>query len=89
MLVRQIPDGVYSVFSCEIASSEVTTELLLERRYIRAILLAILTAKFHQFVIGARVSNSYLYLIIMLIGVLMSLLMVLVLKASTLVAGRS
>ena len=75
MLIRQIPDGVHSVFSGEIASCEVTAELLLEWRYIWAILLAIFTAKFNQFIIGARVSNSYLYLIIMLIGVLMSLLM--------------
>ena len=88
MLVRQVPggiDGVLGVFGAQIASCEVAAELLLERRDRGTVLLAFLTAEFHQLIIGSRIPNSYLYLIIML----MSALIVLVLMVRTLVAGRA
>ena len=88
MLIRQIPggiDGVLGVFGAQIASCEVAAELLLERRDSGAFLLTFLTAEFHQLIIGCRVPDSYLYLIIML----MSALIVLVLMVRTLVAGRA
>ena len=88
MLVRQILYSVPCVFSGEVACCEVAAELLLEWRFIGAILVAFLTSKFHQVIIRTRVPDSYLYLIIMLIRVVMGVMIVLVLMVSTLVAGR-
>ena len=67
MLVRQILDSVPCVFSGEVASCEVAAELLLEWRFVWAILVAFLTTEFHQVIIWTRVPYSDLYLIIMVI----------------------